>query len=107
MVARGDASAYLRLSDLTYREHIWDHAAGVIIVEEAGGRVSDFNGNPLDFSKGRQLVDNLGIVCASNAIFKDVHNAVKQANPVGELQARAQQKEQKAKEEAANVKTQQ
>jgi myo-inositol-1(or 4)-monophosphatase len=24
----------------------WDSAAGVLIVQEAGGKVSDFNGNP-------------------------------------------------------------
>ena len=55
--------------------------------------MSDFNGKPLDFSKGRQLVDNLGVVCASNAIFKEVHAAVKHANPVGELKRRAEEKE--------------
>jgi 3'(2'), 5'-bisphosphate nucleotidase len=31
---------------------IWDHAAGVLIVEEAGGKVVDFRGNALDFSVG-------------------------------------------------------
>lgn len=81
---------YLRLSDLTYREHIWDHAAGVIIVEEAGGRVSDMNGKPLDFSKGRTLAENLGVVCAANGVFKEVHRAVQQANPVAELKRRAE-----------------
>jgi len=37
-VACGDANFYLRLptSD-TYREAVWDHAAGAIIVEESGG----------------------------------------------------------------------
>src|SRR5262249_29181499 len=39
-VARGEASIYLRLpTRQDYREKIWDHAAGAIVVEEAGGRV--------------------------------------------------------------------
>jgi 3'(2'), 5'-bisphosphate nucleotidase len=40
-VARGEAVLYLRLpSPRTpdYRENIWDHAAGALVVEEAGGR---------------------------------------------------------------------
>src|SRR5690606_4262601 len=37
-LARGDASIYLRLpTRKDYREKIWDHAAGLIVVEEAGG----------------------------------------------------------------------
>ena len=35
-----------------YREKIWDHAAGMIVVEEAGGRVTDVRGQPLDFRRG-------------------------------------------------------
>lgn len=37
---------------LYFRECIWDHAAGDIIVKEAGGHVVDFNNKPLDYSQG-------------------------------------------------------
>ncbi|MFN8521016.1 MAG: 3'(2'),5'-bisphosphate nucleotidase, partial [Chloroflexota bacterium] len=40
LVARGDASIYLRIPRGDYVECIWDHAAGSIVVEEAGGIVS-------------------------------------------------------------------
>ena len=51
-VAGGDASVYLRLPTRPgYQEKIWDHAAGMIIVKEAGGKVTDINGKDLDFSK--------------------------------------------------------
>ena len=33
-----------------YREKIWDHAAGLLVIEEAGGRVTDMNGLPLDLA---------------------------------------------------------
>jgi len=36
----------------------WDIAAGALLVEEAGGRVTDFNGNPLDIYTPRVLVSN-------------------------------------------------
>jgi 3'(2'), 5'-bisphosphate nucleotidase len=70
-VARGDASIYLRLPTRPgYREKIWDHAAGAIVVEEAGGTVTDVRGQPLDFSLGRQLEHNRGII-ATNGKFHD------------------------------------
>ena len=41
LVARGQADGYLRLpTSKTYVEKIWDHAAGVLVVTEAGGRVT-------------------------------------------------------------------
>jgi 3'-phosphoadenosine 5'-phosphosulfate (PAPS) 3'-phosphatase len=54
-LARGDASVYMRFPPVGYREKIWDHAAGVVIVSEAGGAVTDAAGNALDFSRGRWL----------------------------------------------------
>ena len=55
MVARGDASIYLRVPRGDYRENIWDHAAGMLIVEEAGGRVSDVEGKPFDITTGQRM----------------------------------------------------
>ena len=54
-----------------YREKIWDHAAGVIILEEAGGIVTDIKGNPLNFSLGKRLEENRGII-ATNGQFHDL-----------------------------------
>ena len=70
-IARGDASIYLRLpTRKDYEEKIWDHAAGALIVEEAGGRVTDVRGQPLDFSIGRTLKNNSGVV-ATNGLLHD------------------------------------
>jgi 3'(2'), 5'-bisphosphate nucleotidase len=54
-----------------YTEKIWDHAAGSLIVEESGGRVTDLKGMELDFTRGRLLEGNIGVV-ASNGILHDV-----------------------------------
>lgn len=73
-VARGDAEVYLRSPNSKtpdYRENIWDHAAGFLVVAEAGGRVTDVHGNPLDWSRGNRLEDNLGVL-ATNGVLHDV-----------------------------------
>ena len=63
IVARGEAEIYLRMpTRADYREKIWDHAAGALIVEEAGGTVTDIMGRPLDFRHGRELSANRGVI---------------------------------------------
>lgn len=65
VVARGQSDAYLRLpTKKGYVERIWDHAAGALVAVEAGCFVTDIHGNPLDFSHGRGLEKNKGVVCA-------------------------------------------
>ena len=42
----------------------WDTAAGVLIVEEAGGRVTDFHGGPFQLSS-RETVASNGLIHGS------------------------------------------
>lgn len=74
LLSRGDeARVFMRFPPSSYREKIWDHAAGAVIVTEAGGRVTDARGKDLDFSLGRYLDGmQLGIVAAPPSI----HNAM-------------------------------
>jgi 3'(2'), 5'-bisphosphate nucleotidase len=82
VVARGDAAIYLRLpTRQSYVETVWDHAAGSIIVQEAGGEVTDMAGKPLDFSSGRRLSNNRGIVVTNGQLHDLVLNAVRQVFP--------------------------
>lgn len=78
-VARGFADAYLRLPIRTgyYYEKIWDHAGGVAVVEEAGGRVTDVAGKPLDFSRGRELNQNRGVIVTNGLLHDRVVETVK------------------------------
>ena len=77
LLARGDASVYLRLpTRADYREKIWDHAAGAILVEEAGGRVTDIHGRPLDFARGRTLAGNRGVIATNGHLHDAVLAAV-------------------------------
>ncbi|MBI4391561.1 MAG: inositol monophosphatase, partial [candidate division NC10 bacterium] len=38
--------------------HVWDLAAGALLIQEAGGRVSDYAGHPLDIHRGEILASN-------------------------------------------------
>jgi 3'(2'), 5'-bisphosphate nucleotidase len=74
VLAAGEGDILLRLispSRPDYREKIWDQAAGSIVVEEAGGRITDLDGKPLDFSHGRTLTKNRGIL-ATNGHLHDL-----------------------------------
>jgi len=65
LVASGNAEIYLRIPNPRtpdYKEKIWDHAAGSLIVEESGGVVTDIYGEKLDFSQAKTLKSNSGIL---------------------------------------------
>eukprot|EP00249_Psilotum_nudum_P009378 c21894_g1_i1 orf=66-1316(+) len=83
-LARGDAAIYLRFPHPGYREKIWDHAAGSVVIKEAGGIVVDGAGKPLDFSKGRFLDLDHGIIATNQNLMpfllKAVHSALKESN---------------------------
>lgn len=78
-IAAGDGELYLRLPRLhSTRPHsTWDHAAGAALVLSAGGRVSDVDGSPLDFTKGKAL-GNQGIVVSNGVIHDRIIEAVQQ-----------------------------
>ncbi|RMH05438.1 MAG: 3'(2'),5'-bisphosphate nucleotidase [Planctomycetota bacterium] len=74
VVAQGGAEIYVRpRSRPDYRENIWDHAAGVVVCREAGGRVTDLDGRELDFSRGKKLTENRGVLATAGG---ELHDAV-------------------------------
>jgi 3'(2'), 5'-bisphosphate nucleotidase len=56
-----------------------DHASGALLVAEAGGRVTDMHGKPLDFSRGRTLSANKGVIASPAHLHDQVIKAVQQA----------------------------
>ncbi len=79
VLASGNAELLFRLcpNDQPHRhEHIWDHAAGIIILEEAGGKSSDTLGKSLDFSCGAKLSKNQGILASNKFLYSSSLKAV-------------------------------
>ncbi|KAK9152622.1 hypothetical protein Sjap_000102 [Stephania japonica] len=76
-IARGDAEIFMKFARAGYKEKIWDHAAGVLIIHEAGGMVTDAGGRPLDFSKGIFLegLDRGIIACSGPVLHKRIIDA--------------------------------
>ena len=69
-VAKGTATAYIcsRINTM----HVWDICAPSIILEEAGGKVTDLYGKPIDYSLKETAKCRNGII-ASNQLF---HNSI-------------------------------
>jgi 3'(2'), 5'-bisphosphate nucleotidase len=79
VLARGEVTLYLRVpssAEPGYKENIWDHAAGSIIAEEAGGRVTDVRGRRLDFSSGIKMEENHGILVSNGILHEAVLKAL-------------------------------
>ena len=66
-VASGILDAYL------HSAHPWDYAAGALIVSEAGGRVTDYRGNNIDWSK-----DWIDLFASNGKIHDEILSLIKQ-----------------------------
>ncbi len=58
-------------------EHIWDHAAGLLLVEEAGGQVTDLCGRRLEFGCGREMRANLGVLASNGHLHAAALEAIR------------------------------
>ena len=63
-----------------YKEKIWDQAAGALIVQEAGGMITDLYGQRLDFTAGRLLANNTGVLASNDRLHE---RALQAMNTVG------------------------
>ena len=80
LLAAGNGELYLRFLSSRqpdYKERIWDQAAGSLIVEEAGGQVSDLHGKPLDFTAGRTLLHNRGVLASNGHLHQQALQALR------------------------------
>ena len=55
LVASGRADGVVSLSS----KYEWDIAAGTILIQESGGKVTDRNGTRLSFNRRRRVIDGL------------------------------------------------
>jgi 3'(2'), 5'-bisphosphate nucleotidase len=57
-----------------------------LLIEEAGGVITDSRGIPLNFGLGRTLGENWGVVAAGKAAHSKVIEAIKKAREEEEAQ---------------------
>ena len=75
VLAAGGGEVILRLLSPKlpdYKEKIWDQAAGALVLEEAGGRITDLHGKRLDFTQGRMLVNNRGVLASNGYLHEQL-----------------------------------
>ncbi len=81
VLAAGKGDVLVRLISAKmpdYKEKIWDQGAGSIVVEEAGGRISDLHGRTLDFTAGRTLAHNRGVLASNGGLHEVFLEGLKQ-----------------------------
>lgn len=74
LVARGEAQVYTDLPDAAFDMHAGSHAAGHLLVHEAGGKVTDTEGRALDYSVPSQPA---GAVASNGALHARILEALK------------------------------
>ena len=80
VLARGEAEVYLRpQSKPSWRDQAWDHVAGVAVAGEAGATCTDQDGKALDFSHGRRLEANRGILTTNGPLHGAIVEAIRRA----------------------------
>ena len=80
LLAAGQGELLVRLlspAKPDYREKIWDQAAGSLVIQEAGGTITDLDGAPLDFSTGRTLRNNRGVLASNGRLHEAALAALK------------------------------
>ncbi len=69
LIAEGKAEGYLTFSDKSSQ---WDTCAPQVILEEAGGKMTDIEGEPLEY---KEEIKNLkGIVASNKLIHKQIYD---------------------------------
>lgn len=74
----GHADVVLRVFKRAHwTSNVWDHAGGILVYEESGGKVTDLEGKAIDLSAGRKMEKNRGLVCAPENLHAEVLRIVK------------------------------
>jgi 3'(2'), 5'-bisphosphate nucleotidase len=80
-VAAGASDLLIRFPPhAEFHDAVWDQAAGTLLIEEAGGRVTDLAGQPLDFTSGRHLLRNTGMLASNGFLHAATLEAIGRAS---------------------------
>jgi 3'(2'), 5'-bisphosphate nucleotidase len=56
----------------------WDHAGGMLLFEEAGGKITDLDGKDINLSCGKNISENFGFVAAPSNVHAEIREASRQ-----------------------------
>jgi 3'(2'), 5'-bisphosphate nucleotidase len=78
-LSAGAGHLLMRFPLQRFHDAIWDCAAGSLLIEEAGGRVTDLAGRALDFTAGRRLLRNDGFLASNDLLHEATLAAIRDA----------------------------
>ena len=76
LIANGDADIFIKPLNKE-RSFSWDFLPGTLLVTEAGGKVSDLNGNPLKFLDEKLIVSAPGFIASNSSIHQEILNSMR------------------------------
>ena len=79
LIANGGADIYIKPLKME-RSFSWDFLPGTLLVNEAGGKVSDLNGNTLKFLDEKLIISTPGLIASNAAIHQKVLKSLRKFN---------------------------
>jgi 3'(2'), 5'-bisphosphate nucleotidase len=79
MIADGSADLYIKPMNKS-RSYAWDFLPGILLVQEAGGIVSDLHGNKITFKNDKCIVSQPGLIASNSIIQKDIIGKLNEIN---------------------------
>ena len=70
-IADGSADLYLKPIDKIH-SYSWDFSPGALIVQEAGGKISDLYGAPIQFLKDKLICNTPGLVASNSNLHLEI-----------------------------------
>ncbi len=71
MVADGTADLYVKPMNPS-RSFVWDFLPGILLVQEAGGTVTDLRGNSIEFNDDKCILTTPGLIASNSIIHSDI-----------------------------------
>jgi 3'(2'), 5'-bisphosphate nucleotidase len=81
IIAAGASDLLIRVPPYPgFHDAVWDQAPGSLLIEEAGGRITDLAGTPLDFTTGRHLLRNTGMLASNGLLHTAALEAIRRVS---------------------------
>jgi 3'(2'), 5'-bisphosphate nucleotidase len=76
MIADGTADLYVKPMNKS-RSFVWDFLPGILLVQEAGGIVTDLRGNKIEFINDKCIISAPGLIASNSIIYDDIITKLK------------------------------
>ena len=79
MVADGSSELYIKPMNMQ-RSFTWDFLPGELLVKEAGGKITDIRGNPIQYVNDKCKITAPGLIASNGIMHEELLNALKSSD---------------------------